>query len=171
MDPLSHFSIPFKGLKDGIHELTFEVDDSFFRHFENEVVTSGKFNVYLRLDKKPSVSILKFSLEGYCNVLCDRCLTPIQLPVNKEYQLLLKPGEPDDSNDEVLFIKADISTLSVAQVIYEYIILSVPIIKVYDCVVENPRPCDMSVLEKIKNEDQENLSTTIWESLAGLDLE
>lgn len=171
MDPISHFSIPFKGLKDGIHELTFEVDDSFFRHFENEVVTSGSFNVYLSLDKKPSLSILNFILEGYCNVLCDRCLTPIRLPVNKEYQLLLKPGEPDDSNDEVLFIKPDTSTLSVAQVIYEYILLSVPIIKVYDCVDENPRPCDMSVLEKIKNDDQENLSTTIWEGLAGLDLD
>ncbi|HMQ05732.1 MAG TPA: DUF177 domain-containing protein [Saprospiraceae bacterium] len=171
MEALSHFSIPFKGLKDGIHRLVFEVEDSFFHYFSNDEIQSGHFQVVLHLDKRPSISILAFELEGKCNVFCDRCLAPIHLPVRGQFQLLLKPGEPDDSTDEVMFIKPETSYLSLAQIIYEYIMLSIPMIKTYNCDLENPKPCDVSVLEKIKDKEEHNPSGTLWEGLSGFNLD
>ena len=43
-----------------------------------------------------------------------------------------------------------------AKYIYEYIVLSLPLIKVYDCENDDPLPCDEELLERLEVEDTED---------------
>ena len=171
MEYMDHFSIPFKGLNDGDHKFQFEVEKVFFQHFKNDVVKDGTLQVILNLEKRPGISVLEFSIGGTIHSECDRCMEPINLPISGEYRLLLKFGE-EESNEEVMYVDPDVSILNFGQMIYEYIILSIPMIKTYNCEEEDPRPCNMAILDKLEEDHKKDSDTSgIWDSLKGMKFE
>lgn len=172
MNVLDHFSVPYKGLGNGIHQLNFEVDSDFFKEFEDSHIDNGNFKVDVELDKRHDHSILFFEIEGRTKTSCDRCLAQIKLPLKGDFKLHVKHGEDEGSNDEIMFIHPETSILNLAQIIYEYISLSMPIIKVYDCDLEKKPPCNFEILSKlnISTEEEEVVQNDIWNSLKGLDL-
>lgn len=169
---MKHFSIPYKGLKDGSHSFRFDVEDNLFRHFGNEEMQQCKIIVLLDLEKQPGVDTLVFEIDGNAVFPCDRCLVEIEIPIKGNYSILMKLGEEEDNNEEVMYIHPETSILSLAQLIYEYIILSVPIIKNIACEDMTPSPCDMDVLDKIEtvNEDK-NTQNPLWDSLKGIEFD
>jgi len=174
MKILDHFSIPFKGLGNGMHSIEFSVNDSFFKAFENAQIDNGQFTVNLELEKKFDHSELFFDIEGFTKTTCDRCMEPISLPVRGSYKLLLKVSEDEESTDEILFISPETSTVNLAQVIYEYICLSLPLTKIYDCEDDENPPCNEQVLERLgfeTEEEEDDEESTIWDSLKGLDFD
>ena len=172
MNVLSHFSVPYKGLGDGIHHLNFTVDSAFFKEFEDSHIDNGNFNVDVELDKRHDHSILFFTIKGKTRTSCDRCLSQIHLPIQGNFELHVKAGENEESNDEIMFIHPETSILNLAQVVYEFILLSVPIIKVYDCDIETNPPCNFDVLDKLNNEEEDSSDrqSNVWDSLNDLDL-
>jgi hypothetical protein len=56
------FEIAFVGLKPGIHEFTYEVDDTFFAQVETRDFSISKAIVKLQLDKKSGFLLLKFEI-------------------------------------------------------------------------------------------------------------
>ena len=169
MNVLDHFSVPYKGLGNGIHHLNFTVDSAFFKEFEDAHIDNGEFSVNVELDKRNDHSVLHFEIAGYTNTSCDRCLAQISLPMHGNYELHVKHGEKEGSNDEIMFIHPETSILNLAQVIYEFISLSMPIIKVYDCDKEKEPPCNFEVLNKMDNEVEEEEGNDIWNSLKNID--
>jgi len=171
MNVLDHFSVPYKGLGNGIHRLKFNVDSEFFKEFEDSHVDNGNFEVDVELDKRHDHSELQFEVKGYTRTNCDRCLSSIDLPLHGNFRLLVKYGENEGSNDEILFIHPETSILNLAQVVYEYILLSMPIIKVYDCERDENPPCNMEVLDKLEEGSNEESSAQnqVWDSLKDLD--
>jgi uncharacterized protein len=171
MNVLGHFSVPYKGLGNGTHHLNFTVDSAFFKEFEDSHIDNGNFNVDVELDKRDEHSILNFSIEGESKTSCDRCLAQIQLPIQGSFELHVKVGENGGSNDEIMFIHPDTSIINLAQVVYEFILLSMPIIKVYDCDMESNPPCNFKVLDKLDEEEQDSNEQqgNVWDSLKDLD--
>jgi uncharacterized metal-binding protein YceD (DUF177 family) len=172
MNVLNHFSIPYKGLGNGIHLLNFTVDSAFFKEFEDSHIDNGNFNVDVELDKRHEHSILSFSIKGKTKTNCDRCLSEIQLPIHGNFELHVKVGENEESNDEIMFIHPETSIINLAQVVYEFILLSMPIIKIYDCDKESAPPCNFEVLDKLYQEEQDSNDQQggVWDSLNDLDL-
>lgn len=170
MNVLDHFSVPYKGLGNGIHHLKFTVDSEFFKEFEDSHLDNGEFEVNVELDKRHDHSILLFDVNGKTQTSCDRCLSQIQLPLQGNFKLHVKHGENEGSNDEILFIHPETSILNLAQVVYEFILLSMPIIKVYDCEDEINPPCNFEVLEKLDGnvESEEKQQSNVWDSLKGI---
>lgn len=170
MDGLVTFSLPIQGLGDGIHEYRFEIDASFFSHFENSPVAKGDIEVFLTLDKRPSMMVLDFDFSGTIRTECDRCLAEIDLPVDGTPQLVVKFSEEEEPEDaEVIFIHPEAESLQVARFIYEFVVLSIPIIRVYDCELDEPRVCNLdmlSMLEKAEEPepDPEN-ENPVWDAL------
>ena len=147
MDKLQHFSLPISGLKNELHEYTFEIDDDFFAEFDQNLVKKGKFVANVDVDKRSNHIILHTKIKGFVETNCDRCLADIHLPVIAESTLHVKPGNPDESDDEVMFIKEEDTSLNLAGLLYENILVSVPLIKIYDCESEDIRPCNDEVLK------------------------
>ena len=170
MNVLNHFSVPYKGLGSGEHHLEFIVESDFFNAFEGSHITNGSFEIQVSLDKRYDHSILQFDINGTTKTSCDRCLADIDLPLIGNFELLVKHGEKEDSNDEIMFIHPETSILNLAQVIYEFILLSMPMIKVYDCHTEEKSPCNVQVLDKLEDEEtQKSNQASVWDSLKNID--
>ncbi|HPQ20366.1 MAG TPA: DUF177 domain-containing protein [Saprospiraceae bacterium] len=175
MDIQEHFTIPIKGIHNGEHEYDFVVDDAFFDVFENDIVLGGNIEVKLNLFRQFDQLELSFLLHGYVNTTCDRCLASIKLPIENDFELYIKlVGEDfetlESNNDEVMFVNKEESRLDLSQLIYEYVLLSVPLIKSYDCNEEKNPPCDFEVLNKLNVENEQNNSgNAMWDKLKDLD--
>jgi uncharacterized metal-binding protein YceD (DUF177 family) len=178
MSYLDHFSLPYKGLKDGLHRFQFEANDTYFACFEDSPVPSGKILVDLNLDKRSRTSILDFTLSGYVDTECDRCLANIRLPIHGKYTLHVKISvdDHDDIGDDIIFLHPDAAKLDLAVSIYEMIVLSLPMIKAYDCEKDDPKPCNEEILAKIGVTSDENSklqedSQSLWSDLLNLNLD
>jgi uncharacterized protein len=153
MDNLREFSLPIKGLKNGIHEFDFQIDADFFKNFENSPIENGHFDVHLTMNKSESFFELTFDFDGTVQTECDRCTASIDLPFGDTQSLTVKYSiEENDDDAEVVFITHETSIFNVAKYIYEFICLSVPFHKVYDCENDETPPCDFVVLDRISDE-------------------
>lgn len=151
MNALREFSIPIKGLKNGLHQFDFQIDSQFFTHFDNSPITEGSFEVWLDFSKQTSLFELTFEFEGYVKTVCDRCLANIDLPVEGLERLTVKITlEPKEEEADILYISPEESDLNVAKYIYEYICLALPSTMTYDCENDEEPPCDLEVLQKLE---------------------
>ena len=170
MQALRQFSIPIKGLKTGLHEFKFEIDQDFFKSFENSPVKSGLLNCVLAFDKKDDHILLNFETSGSVKTTCDRCTSQIDLPISSEYEIIVKYGEENNELEEVYYLEPDAHEINVASLIYEQIVLALPLIKVYDCEVDEPRPCNFDILS-ILSEESEAASNPLGDALKNLKID
>lgn len=174
MKVLNHFTIPYKGMGNGIHNLEFDIDNQFFNAFEASHLDNGSFKVLVEMDKKHDSSVFTFDIDGSTNTNCDRCLEAINLPMYGEFTLHVKHSIDGESDDEIMYIHPETATLNLSQVIYEFVLLCMPIVKTYDCWNDEKPPCNFTVLEKLNTEEtkeeKEKPNNGIWDSLKGLEL-
>ncbi len=152
MKSLQRYSIPFTGLKAGLHQFEFEVDDTFFEAFEYSLVKSGKLKIDLDLDKQETMMILNFNISGDIKVACDVCLADYPYEVKTNERLIAKftsHVDLEEDTEEIMVITKNDTEINVATLIYEYINLAVPYIN--RCRDEgNTEWCDQVMIEKLK---------------------
>lgn len=155
MNALVPFSLPIQGLRDGVHEFRFDVNQEFFSCFEGVPFSGGQIEMDLVLDKRPSLMVLEFDFSGTVHTECDRCLAEINLPVEGFQRLMVKYSEEEETDDaDVLYIHPEAEELNVAQFAYEYIVLAVPMVRVYDCESEDPPVCDREMLNFLEKQQE-----------------
>ncbi len=176
MRALTHFSVPLKGLKDGIHHYQFIIEDDFFEKFEKSIVKKGSFQIEIELFKKSNHLEIDFWIDGKMKTDCDRCMANIDLPIEGEHKLIVKYTMDEINNEEEVWtITYDTHELSLDKAIYEFVNLSVPMIKRYDCEFEDPRPCNLKATDFLDkdiedDEDDDNEGNPFAEALKNIDL-
>lgn len=134
MGKLREFDIAFVGLKPGIHEFHYNVDNKFFESFDNTNSLPDRCaaNVKVTLDKSDALMLLKFDIDGSVEVPCDRCGNPLNLALWDEFNLVVKPvddaeemNETEDDPD-IFYIGRTEGHLHLANLIYEFVLLSIP---------------------------------------------
>jgi uncharacterized protein len=169
MDAFSPYSIPIQGLKTGVYQYRYSLDDAFFALFEGSPIESAAIEVELNLEKRSDMLLLDFSLTGNVGAECDRCTADIRLPIEDERRLIVKYGEAEgETEDEVVFIHREYSDFNVATYLYEFAVLALPITNAYECEKDQPRPCNMDVLQILKNDAEQDASGSVWDALKGL---
>lgn len=174
MKSLQQYSIPFTGLKLGVHDFEFEVNDAFFSEFEYSLVKSGSLKVELELDKQETMMILHFHISGEMKLGCDVCLADYPYSVGiKERQIVKLNGNEDleDDTEEIIVLKRSETEINVATLIYEFITLAVPYIS--RCADEgNTEWCDSEMIAKLqqlapgpKEVEEEEIADPRWEAL------
>ena len=149
MKPLKAFTIPFVGLKFGIHQFEYEIDNAFFEHFEYDEFNSATISVALEFVKKATMFELSFNAKGFVNVACDVTNEPFDLPVATTLHLVVKFGSDyNDENEEILVIPHGDYELNVQQYIYEAIVLAIPSKRVHPGVEDGT--LDSDILEKLE---------------------
>ncbi len=120
------YIIPFLGLKTGNHSFEYAITDKFFEEIEYSIIHRGKVNVQLNLEKKETMLIGNYQIEGLVTVDCDRCNDPVEVPVKGEYRIIYKLGG-DESNDEsIVDLDVDAYEIDIMMNIYEFITVSLP---------------------------------------------
>ncbi len=169
MSGLIEFVIPVRGLGIGIHQFHFDIGEQFFSHFENSPVQNGDLELDLSFDKRTDLYIFEFNFKGSVRTDCDRCLAKINLPISGQERLIVKFSlDHEEEEAEVIYINPEQQQLNVARFVYEFIILAIPMIKVYDCKGEKPPVCNQEMLDYLEKEElpnSEQKSNPIWEEL------
>jgi uncharacterized metal-binding protein YceD (DUF177 family) len=144
------FIIPFKGLKVGRHDFSFEINDKFFDDFIDSEIKKGKVSVDVCLDKKTTMLELDFNIKGEVWVICDRCLDDFLLPIEYESKLYVKFGEAtEEQTDEILILSHNEYEIDIAQFIYEFIHLSLPYKKLHPTDNKGKSLCNKEMLNKL----------------------
>jgi len=172
---LLQYSIPYTGLKLGIHQFEFEVDDAFFSEFEYSLVKSGKLKVDLDLEKQETMMVMHFRISGEMMLGCDVCLAdyPYQVEID-ERQIAKFSGnvELEEDTEEIVVLTKNENEINVAALIYEYINLAVPYINRCDD-EGNTQWCDQEMIEKLRqlsggsHEEAEKIDPR-WEALKNI---
>lgn len=170
MGVLKGFQISLVGLSNGLHTYNFEIEDDFFEHFENESLKGDRFQVRIDLDKLPSMFIMKFEIAGSIQTTCDRCMAEIALPIQGNHKLIVKSEEGESNDPNVEYIAPEAMHINVDQMIYEFILMSLPMVNVYDCESESPRPCDEIALATLE-EASAKPDSSIWDALKDLEVD
>ena len=168
------FEIAFVGLKPGIHEFTYIVDDKFFAETENREFSNCSAVIKLQLDKKTSFMLLKFEVGGKADVTCDRCGNMLKQDLWDEFNMLVKMVDnPEEMNQQeadpdVFYISRTESHLYLNDWIYEFVSLSIPMQKMCTEAEMGGPQCNLEVLEKLKGLEvntEGTESNELWKGL------
>lgn len=132
MKELRDYNIDVYKLTNAAHNYTFEVDDSFFGLFENSLLTKGSAKVAVRLEKTETFIKMNFHIQGSYELTCDRSLDLFERPVELNEDIIFKFGvEEKEIDDNIFIILKETQRLNVAQFIYEFITVSIPMKKLH----------------------------------------
>lgn len=137
MKKLNEFLIPFVGLKLGKHQFEYQINKTFFDHFEYDEFESADIKVNLVLEKKSLMMELHFKHKGSVHVPCDLTGEMFDLPIKGNLRVVVQFGEEfNNENEELLILPHGEHQVDVSQYIYEMIALSVPLKRVHPGIKE-----------------------------------
>ncbi len=150
MGRINTFKIQFHSFGNGAHELLFEVNDSFFAFFEESDISKGQMKISVQMIKSERQMQFDFHLLGDVEVVCDRCLDTFNQAIDSKFTLYGKIGIGNSEDElEVVWIHPGDHEVDLADYVYEYIVLSLPIKKIHPEDEEGVTGCDPDMLDKL----------------------
>lgn len=152
MGPLSKYTIQFAGLSQGKYQYEYHIDETFFKEFKSEEAIKGNITVMIDLNRQENMLLLHFQFKGYLEEICDLCLEKFQLPVDAVKDLIIKISDHFEEEDEDVFIiPRNEHQVNVAQHIYDYINLAIPIKKVHPADAKGENTCNPEAIKRLNN--------------------
>ena len=165
------FIVPLNGLAQGRKHFRMRVGKEFFEDFENSEILDAGLDVEVDVEKKGRFIGVDGGVTGDVTVICDRCLEDLVIPVDTSFKLSVKFGEEDgpaedgmEGDREVVFLPFTETDLDLAQTVYDYICLSLPVQRVH-----GEGGCNPEALRFLSSEDgQEPVQKESSSPFAGL---
>lgn len=131
LEKFDEFDLPLKGLPAGTQDFSYHLGDDFFRNMESADVSAGDVNVALSVNHVGDIYELCFTVSGVISIPCDRCLDPMQHHVDATYAMSVKYGDEYAEGDDQTVLPHSMATFNVANVIYDTVMLTIPIMHVH----------------------------------------
>lgn len=132
------FGIEILKLENGRNHFEFDIESSFFEDFKDSFLEKGKLKASLTLDNSETMIQANFVINGYVELICDRSLENFDYQISINENLIFKFGDEfSELTEEILTIPRNLQTLNVAQYIYEFIGLAVPMKKLHPRFIED----------------------------------
>jgi uncharacterized metal-binding protein YceD (DUF177 family) len=169
---LESFKIDLKGMKTDEQRLEFDLNDDFFKALDVSEVNGGALHVSVSIRKATGFYELQFHAEGTVTVPCDICLDDMDQPIETDHVLVAKLGaETNTEDDDVVTVDENEGILDTSWLIYEFIVLAIPIRHVHA-----PGKCNTAMLKALeehssdRSSDEESTDDVDprWEKLKGL---
>ena len=144
MCSLETFKIDLKGLKEDEIVRQFDLDDSFFAFLEGSQLEHGSLHVSVSIRKMTGFFELSLHTEGTVTVSCDRCLDDMEQPIEADNRLVVKLGDTYSDDDDTIIVNEDEGILDLSWLIYEFIMLAIPIKHVHA-----PGKCNSAMTQKL----------------------
>lgn len=172
MKGLRDFQIDIFNLSLKLHEFEFSIDDRLFSIHEQDLVKKGSGTCKLELEKSATMMTLRFHIEVDVELTCDRSLDPFDYPIKADEQVIIKFGEDNYAlSEDVLVIRNDTPSINVSELIYEFIMLAIPMKKLHPRYEadeeEDPDLIYTSSAEEDTSESDEEVDPR-WEALKKL---
>ena len=176
MKDLKEFTIPFKGLKLGKHQFEFELNNSFFEHFEYDEFNDVDIKLNVLLEKMSTLMEITLTFNGTVNVACDVTNELFDQPISGTYQFLVKFGdEMNDENEDLLILPHGSYEVNIQQYVFESIVLALPLRRIHPGIADGTLKSD--ILDKLEElspnasheeEDEDEHNDPRWDSLKKL---
>ena len=173
MCSLEQFKIDLKRLTDEVTTLEFDLDNRFFAALDSSELRQGALHVSVSIRKATGFFELQFHSEGTVTVTCDRCLDDMDLPISTDNRLVVKLGTAYSEEDDVIIVSEDEGILDTSWLIYEFVMLAIPIKHVH--APGKCNPAMSKVLEELstdRSSDEESNQPVDprWSKLAELNI-
>ena len=111
----------------------------------------AKIQADVKFEKRSTLLTLFVRIQGTVELTCDRCLEPYDQPVVMETAVYVKFGEARfDDTDDVLWVSPKEHHINIAQLLYENIVLSIPVKHVHPNDNNGESTCNEEMLTQIK---------------------
>ena len=127
MCSLEQFKIDLKRLTDEVTALEFDLDNHFFAALDGSELRQGTLHVSVSIRKATGFFELQFHTEGTVILTCDRCLDDMDQSISTDNRLVVKLGSAYSEEDDVITVSEDEGILDTSWLIYEFIMLAIPI--------------------------------------------
>ena len=128
MCSLEQFEIDLKGLTQDETPVEYTLDDDFFDVLGSDtLVQGGSLHVSGSIRKAVGFFELLLHIVGTVKIPCDRCLEPMAQPIDTGLRCIVKLGDEDSEDGDVIVVDENEGILSTAWLIYESTVLAVPI--------------------------------------------
>jgi uncharacterized metal-binding protein YceD (DUF177 family) len=173
MCSLEHFKINLKSLKDEVTTLEYDLDNQFFEALDGSELNKGSLHVSVSIRKATGFFELLFNTEGTVTVTCDRCLDDMDQPIAAESRFVVKFGTVNSEEDDVIIVDEDEGILDASWLIYESIVLAIPIKHVHA-----PGKCNLAMSQVLEELSADRSSDEVsdqpvdprWSKLAELNI-
>ena len=128
MSQLERYSVPLLAILDGKHTFDYQLDESFFKCFEDSKITKGDLQVRIDFDKKVNLFEARFEIKGQVFVNCDKCLAGFPLDVEYAEKIVFKITDlPPGDDPSIVHLDEKTSHLDFSPYLYEFTHLTLPI--------------------------------------------
>ena len=168
---LTKYNINLHGLEDKDHKYSFEGDDSFFEEFEQEIIEGGTFKIDVLLEKNTTFVRLNLDIESNLRLICDRSLEEYTEVFHTKRKYIFKYGNKNEEyDDEIEVITYGTPKINIATLIFEYILLQVPMKKLHPRFrdEEGEEGTMVYIDPKSKSENEEETQDPRWAALINL---
>ncbi len=172
MERENEFLIPVSGLALGVHDYKFDINDDFFADMDYSEVKKGEVTVSLNIVREESMMTLNFAIDGKVLVPCDRCGDEFYIPIQSEQVFCIKFGaEEIEESDDVVVVPAEEHAYDIRSLVYEYIILSIPMHRVHPDGECNPEALALLSNDPEPETEEEADMDPRWAALKDLKIE
>lgn len=144
--------IPVKGLPMGENSFSFAIDGKFFQGFENSQIKDADCTVKVKVVRHQTLLNATCTVGGFVVCECDRCLDDLTLKVDVERVLTVGFGNVDvdeeSEEEDVMIVDSSESEISLDQFVYDYICLSLPLVKTHA-----PGKCNPEMVKYLTDRD------------------
>lgn len=135
------FEISIFNLSNKVHEYRFPIDEKLFGLFEQHIVERGEGTCGVVLTRSETMMTLHFNINAKVELICDVSVKPFWYEIVEEKDIMVKFGEEDaELSEDVIVIHRDTQFLNVAEYIYQFLLLSIPMKKIHPDVKDEQRP-------------------------------
>jgi len=149
------FDISFVGLKIGKHNFTYQLNNEFFEFYGLNEVIDGKVNAQLILDKKETMLLLDFAIDGYILLTCDLCMQQIKFKVKNKFSQVAKFTE-EHIDDDIITIASNQYSINVGHNLYEILSFAIPFKRTCKQSMLGNKNCDKKMIKKLNDLSRKN---------------
>ncbi len=130
----TQYIIPLQSLGEGVHNLNFRISKEFIESQNIEDMFDAEVTVKVIFTKRTQIHTLELNMRGTVEMPCDRCLEPVKLTIKNSHECVIKVDADEEEfadTDDVICINSQDNELNITHILYENLLLSLPLKKVH----------------------------------------
>ena len=156
-----------------LEQFKIDLKDNYFESLDDSELKQGALHVSVSIRKATGFFELLFHTEGTVTVTCDRCLDDMSQDIETDNRLIVKFGAVNSEEDDIITVSEDEGILDLSWIIYEFIVLAIPIKHVH--APGKCNPAMSQVLEELsadRSSDEESAQPIDprWSKLAEINI-
>lgn len=135
------FEISIFNLSNKVHKYRFTINETLISLFEQSIAERTEGTCEVTLTRSETMMTLHFNINAKVELICDISVKPFWHEIKVEKDIMVKFGEEDEElSEDVIVIHWDSQFFNVAEYIYQFLLLSIPMKRIHPDINDEERP-------------------------------